>query len=411
MESHSAPDATHAPKKTPKKPRRSVSLPTLILSLLIAASLAFVGGTRYEEINAWFAGKATGPADLDLSSLQEVYDELRMSYEGDLDAGKLVDGAKHGLVDAAGDPYTVYFNSEEAAQFQGDLHGTFEGIGAEIGKRDDRLVIVSPLDGSPAKEAGVRAGDVIVKVNDEATDGWSVEEAVNKIRGKKGTTVKLSLLRSNQLKEVSITRDTISMPSVTSEVKDGIGILRISRFSDTDTTALAREAAAKFKTAKVKGVILDLRGNGGGYLETAQEIASLWLPEGKIVVTQRSGDRIVDTLKAEGDTPLKGIPTVVLVDGASASASEIVAGALADHDVATLVGEKTYGKGSVQTVEDLPDGGKLKVTVARWFTPNGKNIAKEGISPQVKVAPSEADIKAERDPAFDKARQMIEQGL
>lgn len=401
---------TDQPSRPIEKRRRSISLPSFVLSLLIVASLAFVAGGRTNDLAAWLNGR-TGPADLDLGSLQAIYDELRLNYDGELDTDKLIDGAKHGLVEATGDPYTVYFNAEEAAQFENEMEGTFQGIGAEIGKRDDRLTIVSTLDGSPAKAAGLQAGDIVAKVNDEDTTDWSVDEAVMKIRGEKGTTVKLSVIRDDQLKEISITRDEITNPSVRHEIIDGnIGYLRVSRFGDTDTVGLARRAAEEFKEKNVKGVVLDLRGNGGGYLTTAQQLAGLWL-EDQVVVTERTGNVVTDTLKSQGEAILKGLPTVVLVDGGSASASEIVAGALSDHGVATLVGQQTFGKGSVQTIQDLPDGGQLKVTIARWYTPAGNNINDEGIAPDVKSEPSKADLESNRDVVRSKAVQLLRQGL
>lgn len=403
-------DVSSAEPPRPEKPRRTISLSTFIFSLLVVGTLAFVGGDRYPDLLARFGG-SSDPADLDLSSLQTTYDTLRSKYDGELDPAKLVDGAHHGLVDAAGDPYTVYFNAEEAADFASELDGTFQGIGAEIGKKDDRLIVVSTLDGSPAKASGLRAGDVITKVNDEETTGWSIEEAVGKIRGEKGTTVKLSIIRGDELKDISITRDQITNPSVRHEILDGnIGYLRISRFGEGETVALAQKAATEFNQKQVKGVILDLRGNGGGYLDTAQKVTGLWL-NNAVVVTERKNGQVTDTLRTGNNATLQGIPTVVLVDGGSASASEIVAGALSDHGAATLVGEQTFGKGSVQTIEDLPGGGQIKVTVARWFTPNGKNINEEGIAPTITVKPSNKDIEANNDVVRQKAIELLKRGL
>lgn len=394
----------------PKK-KRSVSLPTLILSLVLVSIVAFVAGTRSDAILAR-VDIAKSPSDLNLSSLNDVYKVLRSKYDGELDAQKLVDGAKHGLVEAAGDPYTVYFNDKEAAEFSGDLEGNFQGIGAELGKRNDALVVINTLDDSPAKKAGLLANDVIVKVNSEATDNWSIDKAVSKIRGAKGTTVKLTILRGEEgLKELSITRDEITNPSVKSEVLTGnIGLIRISRFGESDTTTLTRKVAEDFKAQGVKGVILDLRGNGGGYLAASRDVSSLWL-EDKVVVTERSGGKVTETLRSDTNAPLKGMPTIVLVDGGSASASEIVAGALSDNKVARLVGEKTFGKGSVQSVEEILSGGQLKVTIAKWYTPNGKNLSKTGLVPDVTVKLTPEDINAGRDPQKDKAIELLSQGL
>lgn len=391
----------------PKK-KRSVSLSTFILSLVLVLIVAFVAGTRTDAILAQF-NPTKGPSDLNLSSLNEIYKVLRQKYDGKLDAQKLVDGAKHGLVEAAGDPYTVYFNDKEAAEFSGDLEGNFQGIGAELGKRNDALVVINTLDDSPAKKAGLIANDIIVKVNSEETTNWSIDKAVSKIRGAKGTTVKLSILRGEEgLKEFSITRDEINNPSVKSEILEGnIGLIRISRFGESDTTTLTRKAAEDFKAKGVKGVILDMRGNGGGYLTAARDVSSLWL-EDKVVVTERSGGKVTETLRADRDAPLKGIPTVVLVDGGSASASEIVAGALSDNKVAKLVGEKTFGKGSVQAVEEILSGGQLKVTIAKWYTPSGKNLSKAGLVPDETVKLTPEDINAGRDPQKDRAIQLLQ---
>lgn len=391
--------------KTPLR-ARTVPLTHVILIIIFVGLVGFVSGTRSDEIVARFDGKSN-PASLDFSSLNDVYSVLRAKYDGKLDQQALIDGAKHGLVEATGDPYTTYFTAKEAEEFEADLEGSFQGIGAELGKRNDQLVIISTLDDSPAKKAGLLANDIIVKVNDADSTSWSVEYAVSKIRGEKGTTVKLTVLRADEVKEFSITRDAITNPSVKSEITpENIGILRISRFGETDTVALSRKAAEQFQTSGVKAVILDMRGNGGGYLEAAGDIASLWL-EDKVVVTQRQHGVVVDTLRSDNSAPLKGIKTIVLVDGGSASASEIVAGALADNGAATLLGEKTFGKGSVQVIEDVAGGGKLKVTIAKWYTPNGKNINKEGIKPSVEIKLTADDVNANRDPQKDKALELL----
>ena len=396
----------------PPKPKRQVSLLLTILIVIFASIVSFVLGTRQPDIYASLQGKKS-PSSLDFSSLQQVYDVLRSKYDGTIDPNKLIDGAKHGMVEATGDPYTVYFNEDEAKTFAGDLEGTFEGIGAELGKKDNQLIIVSTLDGSPAKASGLMGSDAIIKVNDESTAGWSIEKAVSKIRGKKGTTVKLTIIRGEEApRDVSITRDTITDPSVKWEITpDNIGIMRISRFGETDTSRLATQAANEFKTKGVKKVIVDLRGNGGGYLVAAQEVASLWLKD-KVVVTERSGGKVVDTLRSSSDQAvLEGMPTVVLVDGGSASASEILAGALRDNNAAKLVGVKTFGKGSVQTIENILSGGQLKVTIAKWYTPDGKNINKEGIKPDVEVTLTPEDIAAQRDLQKNKAIEMLNAGL
>lgn len=393
----------------PVKKSRTVGLFTAILIAVVVGMAAFIGGTRAE---GWLAAikndqNASAPDSLDLSSVQEVYRKLRANFDGELDTQKLVDGAKKGLVTATGDPYSVYFTDEEAEQFNNDLAGKFSGIGAEIGMKDNNLIIVTTLDDSPARKAGLQTNDIIGKVNDDETTGWSVDQAVSKIRGDKGTTVKLTVLRGQDVKEFSIVRDNIVNPSVKHEITaDNIGYLRISRFAE-DTEKLSVAAAQEFKDKGVKGVILDLRGNGGGYIEAAQQVSGLWLDSGKEVVQERVGNKVQETLKATGNNILAGMPTVVLIDGGSASASEIVAGALSDHRAAQLVGTKTYGKGSVQQLLELPMGGQLKVTIAKWYTPNGKNIDKEGINPDIEVKPTEQQIVANDDIQKAKAIELL----
>lgn len=396
-------------KPIEKSQKATVSRSLTIGIVLIVAVVSFIVGARLKEI-PYLKSYSSPTESLNFSSVQETYDLLTQKYAaGDLDNNKLIEGAKRGLVAAAGDPYTVYFSDEEAKKFLSDLEGTFTGIGAELSKKDQKLTIVTTLDDSPAKKAGLLKGDNIVKVNDQDASAWSVDEAVAKIRGEKGTTVKLSVLRDgSEVKEFRIVRDTINNPSVTYKIdKNNIGYLRISRFAQTDTNNLTRRAAEEFKSKGVKGVILDLRGNGGGYITAAQEVASVWLGSGKTVVSERKGDKVIEELKTSGDPILEGIKTAVLIDGGSASASEIVAGALHDYKVATLVGEKSFGKGSVQEIVDAPGGGQIKVTIAQWFTPNGKNISKEGIQPDIKAILNAKDIKANRDPQKDKATQTL----
>ncbi len=391
-----------------KKPRTVGLLTTILVAVAIGIG-AFVLGTRLDGFIVWLkGGQNIQLADtLDFSSLQEVYQKMRGNYDGTLNAQALIDGAKKGLVSAAGDPYTVYFTNDEAKQFNDDLDGRFSGIGAEIGTKDNNLIIVTTLDDSPARKAGLQTDDIVVKVNDEDTAGWSIDQAVSKIRGEKDTTVKLTIVRDQVVKEFSIVRDNIVNPSVRYEITaENIGYLRISRFAE-DTDALTQKAANEFVSNGVKGVILDLRGDGGGYIETAQQVAGLWLPNDKTVVEERIGDIVEETLKADGTAPLKDIPTVVLIDGGSASASEIVAGALSDYKVAQLVGTKTYGKGSVQQLLDLPMGGQLKVTVAKWYTPNGKNIDKEGIEPNITIKPTDEQLATGDDIQKAKAIDLL----
>ncbi len=376
--------------------------------LLVAVVIAFVAGNRLPTLGDYFFAPYTNKGNqalsqnLDFDSVEKVYDLLKAKFDGKLDTQKLQDGMQRGLVDAAGDPYTTFLSASEASEFESDLNGTFTGIGAELGKKDDKLIVIAPVVDSPAAKAGVRAGDIIAKIDDQDTTGLSVDAAVNKIRGEAGKEVKLGLVRDGTALELKIVRSQITVPSVKSEILDGnIGYLQITRFSD-DTAELASRAAIDFKSKNVKGVIVDVRNNGGGLLDSSVKVAGLWL-DNKVVVEERQGGKTTSSLKTGNNPPLAGIPTTMLINGGSASASEILAGALHDHGVAKLVGEKTFGKGSVQELIDLPNGGKLKVTVAHWFTPKGVNVNKEGIKPDIEVKLTAEDFNANRDPQKDHA--------
>lgn len=348
------------------------------------------------------------PENLDYRSVEQLYDILRQDFDGQLDAGKLLDGLKQGLASASGDDYTEYLNAEAAREFDDELNGTFSGIGAELSKDKSVIVIVSPIAGFPAEKAGLKPKDVIAEIDGKSAVDISVSEAVNKIRGPENTSVKLKIIRGGtQELDFDIQRRQITIPSVESEILEGdIGYLKITRFSE-DTDALAEQAASKFKTAAVKGVILDMRNDPGGLLNAAVDVSGIWLPEGKTILQERRNDVTIKTFSSRGPAILNGIKTVVLINEGSASASEIVAGALKDNGVATLIGVKSFGKGSVQQLERLPDGGVLKVTIARWFTPGGKNIDKEGITPDQEVKRSDEDFKNNKDPQKDAAIEFL----
>lgn len=375
--------------------------------------IAFGLGFRSSEQN-WFepspknSANSALPADLDYETVEDVYDKLKVRFDGELDEQTLIDGLKHGLVEASGDEYTVYLSEEEATEFYSDLNGSFEGIGAELGLDNEIIVIVSPIKGFPAAEAGLRPQDKIIKIDGESAIGLSVEEAVLKIRGESGTEVVLTIERASEQIEVSITRATITIPSVEYRVLDdqSTGVIEVYRFAE-DTASLAREAAEYFVDQNVESVILDVRSNSGGYVDAAVALASLWLDEGEVVFEQRSGDVVEGVKKATGAPLLKDMPTVVLINQGSASASEIVAGALKDHQVATIVGMTSYGKGSVQELAKLGDGSTLKVTIARWFTPNGVNIDETGISPDEEVEYTEENFENGTDPQLDKAKSIL----
>jgi carboxyl-terminal processing protease len=392
-----------------KEHKWSFSPSTFVLVLALVFFVGFSAGTKSDQI-VGFIGPRIGlkveTGTLDLSSVQTTYRALKANFDGNLDTDALINGASRGMVAAAGDTYTVYMDKKEADEFNKDLTGDIGGgIGAEIGEKNGGPTIIRVLPDTPAAGSGLQTDDKIVGVNDESTGSWSVNDTVNKIRGDIGTTVKITVLRGGEVKDFSITRAKIIAPSVQSKIEDGVGILTLTRFDET-TSDQARAAAKDFKDKGVRAVVLDLRGNGGGLLSAAQEVAGIWLDK-KIVVSERTGGKTTDELQSGGDTILAGVPTIVLVNGSSASASEIVAGALQDHGAAKLLGEKTFGKGSVQKLVDLPGGAVLKVTVAKWYTPKGKNINKQGIEPNIKVELTAEDAKARHDTQLEAAKAEL----
>jgi len=387
----------------------------LLTSLLTAV---FWGGSwwgRHQDVSA--AAALTGDqinqeiaaTGFNQKLFWEVWQTVANNFvdKDKLDNEKLFHGALKGLVEAADDPYSVYMTPKENKDFSTDMSGKFEGIGAEIGLKDGIITVISPLEGMPAAQAGLRAGDQIIKIDDAVTAGFSVMEAVDKIRGPRGTTVRLMILReaAKEPQVVSITRDVIVIKSVkTEQTAAGVYIIRVSNFND-DTDTLFKQAVADIAAKKPKGIILDLRNNPGGYLESAIAMASEWVKD-QPVVLERYGNGQVESHQSLGDPELAGYPTVVLVNRGSASASEIVAGALQDYGLATIVGETTFGKGSVQILRDLSDGGSVKITAAKWLTPKSKSIDKEGITPDVKVID---DPEAKTDKVKARALEILKQ--
>ena len=357
------------------------------------------------------------PQELNWQILWDAYDAVLEKYvDRPVDRQALLYGAVSGLVGSLNDPYTVFLTPTKSQQFAEDLKGEFSGIGAEIGMRNGILVIVSPLEDSPAEAAGLRPLDKILEINGETTEKLNIDEAVSKIRGPKGSVVELTIFRDDfaEAKKISITRDTIVVKSVSSEVKiqDGkkIGVIELTRFGE-DTKSELDKAINKLLNEGVKGIVLDERSNPGGYIDTAVEVASNWVKEGEPVVYEQFGDGRKDAYKASGVPRLAGLPTVVLVNEGSASASEIVAGALRDYNLATLIGKKTFGKGSVQELLNLPDDTQIKITVAKWLTPNGKNINVEGIQPDIEVDLKQENLDAGNDPQLERALQFVSEKL
>jgi carboxyl-terminal processing protease len=392
------------------KQKKYIPLSTAFIVVVLGLVVGFIGGTRKNEILSLIGpvvGYSVEENSIDLSSVENTYSVLKDNFDGDLNKEKLIEGASKGLVEAAGDKYTTYMDSDEAEAFNKELSGDVgAGIGAEIGLRNDVPTVIRPLKDNPAIKAGILAGDIVVEVNGESTSGWTVEQVTSKIKGDAGTTVKIKVLRGEEYKEFSVVREKINNPSVELEINDGIAILKISRF-DNETGTLAKEYANQIKDKNISKVILDLRGNGGGYVSAAKDVASLWLDKNATIVTEKSSGKVVDEIKATGNNTLSGIKTIVLANEYSASASEIVIGALKDNNVATIMGVKSYGKGSVQQPIDINGGSLLKVTVARWYTPSGANITDEGIKPDVEVNITTEDINKGDDPQMASAKKEL----
>ena len=298
-------------------------------------------------------------------------------------------GMIKGYVDAYKDPYTIFFPPVQAKSFAQNVKGSFGGVGMQVSEKDGRVVVIAPLKDSPAMKAGILAGDLIVSVDGKDTSSMSSEEAVSLIRGDIGTDVKIGVLHKDAktVTEVKITRQEIKIPTLDTEKKDGVFIIHLYNFS-AESSPLFEKAIKEFATSNMQYLVLDLRGNPGGYLDAAVNMASFFLPEGKMIVSEKYGGTSDDSgHRSKGYNLFNGnLKMVILVDGGSASASEILAGALKDHGIAKVVGVKSFGKGSVQQLIDLSDGSSLKVTIAKWYTPNGVSISEHGIVPDVEVA-------------------------
>lgn len=347
-------------------------LPTL-LALLLVFGVGFASGQRHADSSA---------SDLNLSKFNRVEELIKQRYPGDVKNSELETGAIKGLVQSIGDPYSAFLTKDEAKELDQTLSGTVEGIGVEVGERNSAVTVIAPLPSSPAETAGVLAGDVILGVDGQAITDQSLDEVVKKIRGPKGSQVKLDIRTpGKEPRQVTITRDTVKAPAVKLTYQDGVAILALSRFGE-DTKAEVDKAVADIQSKQARGLILDLRDNPGGYLESAVDLVSVFVRDGVVVKEQYASDKS-ETQKVRGNPSLPDIPLVVLVNKGSASASEITAGALRDDGRAKLVGEQTFGKGSVQDLIQLKNNDVLKLTIAEWLTPNGTSISKQGLKPDV----------------------------
>ncbi len=410
-----------APNIQPKEPKhyKRWILGILIIFLVVGGSfrLGYVSGSKGYTVDAkkfLVVNKADAPQKVDYDLLWQALKIVQDKYidKENIDQTKVLYGAIHGAISAAGDQYTEFFDPESYAGFKRDLQGSFSGIGAEITAVDGNIQVVAPLDGSPAQQSGIRAKDYILKIDDVSTGGMTSADAAEKIRGPEGTQVKLNIIREGLTApiDITITRAKIEIKSVKLEYKEYqgkyIAVVSILRFGD-DTKDLFNSAVQDIVKKNPAGIVLDLRNDPGGYLETSVDVASKWLEKGKLIVSEEhsSGENI--TYNSSGDNRLGNIKTVILVNGGSASASEILAGALKDNGKAVLIGEKTFGKGSVQELVPLGTDMAVKVTIAKWITPSGKNLNKNGLDPDIKVLLTSADIDAKKDPQMDTALQEV----
>ena len=356
--------------------------------------------------------KVCRPENLDFSLFWEAYDKLHDNFINPetISDQEVMYGAISGMVKSLDDPYTTFFNPKDAKMFEQDLAGSFEGIGVEVGIKKEQLTVISPLKGSPGEKAGLRAGDQIIEINGKSTFDISIDEAVNSIRGKGGTQVTLTIFREGwkDTKEITIVRDTIKIDSVDWELKDGnVAYINIRQFGET-LSADFKKIAFEMLASPAKKIVLDLRNNPGGYLEVSQDIAGWFLQDGSVITIEDFGKtKEPKEYKAQGNASLITYPTVVLMNNGSASASEILAGALRDNRGIKLIGEKSFGKGSVQIVIGLEDDSLLKITAAKWLTPKGSSIAEVGLEPDIKIQMREDDVELKKDAQLEKALEVI----
>lgn len=391
----------------------------LVIVSFFVIGASFAGGVFFgyyrspvvEKIKS-LTDKETGkPAIVDFSPFWKAWQIVESKYvaHGEVDRQKMVWGAIQGMIASLGDPYTVFFPPIESEEFKEEMQGDFEGVGMEIGNKDNALTVIAPIKGSPAEKAGMKAGDKIIKIEDTPSINMPSDQAVKMIRGKKGTPVKLTILHKNEAEpvEVTIIRDVIQVPVVNTERKPGgIFIIKMYNFS-ANSSNMFRDALREFVFSGDSKLIIDLRGNPGGYLESAVDISSWFLPAGKVVAREKFSTGEETLFRSKGYDIFNDLQLVILVNEGSASASEIMAGALQEHGIAKLVGQKTFGKGSVQELVEVTPNTSLKITIAKWLTPNGRSISDEGLEPDVKVELTREDFEASRDPQMDKALEIL----
>lgn len=403
----------------------------LVISIIISLIIGFTGGILLKDIDnisplipfkKLINPDQGKPENIDFSLFWKVYNDLNAKYvdKGKVDPQKILYGAISGLVNSVGDPYTVFFEPVTSKKFQEEISGSFGGVGIEIGKRNNVLTVIAPIKDTPAFRAGIKAGDKILKIDGKPTADLAIEEAVNLIRGKRGTKVILVVqTETNPTRDIELTRDAIKIPTIewTLIEKDGkkIAFIQIYSFNQTVDSEFKKTSDEILKS-NADRLILDLRNNPGGLLDSAINIAGWFLDKNQIVVSEVFSDGTRNDFKSDGNALLKKYPTVILMNGGSASASEILAGALRDNRKIKIVGEKSFGKGSVQELQNYGDGSSLKVTIAKWLTPAGISISDKGIEADIVVKFKEEDLKEEgkieigtpgKDAQLDKAIEVI----
>jgi carboxyl-terminal processing protease len=348
--------------------------------------------------------------EIDFNIFWETWKAIQNKYyDRPVSEKDLFYGALMGMSASVGDPYTVFFDPEISKDFTAQINGTFDGIGIEIGVKDEKLVVIAPIAATPADKAGILAGDQIVSIDGNDTAEMTLDSAVTMIRGEKGTTVEIGIIREgkSEVINLSIVRETIIVESVYWEMLDGnIAHLVLTDFNENTERAFEK-AIMEITLAEPKGIVFDLRNNPGGFLSTAVDIAGYFIPENEIVLVEDFGNGNKHEYKVESNHDLIDYPMIVLVNGGTASASEIVAGAIQDHGIATVLGEQTFGKGTVQELKEFTDGSSLKITVAKWLTPDGSSINKEGITPDVIIENSAADSEKEVDNQLNEALRLL----
>ncbi len=395
--------------------KKYISIPIWIILLVCIFSLGFFTGnlskSSVEKIEGLSNKESYFPSFVDFSLFWDAWNIIEKKYVNrfELNRQKMVYGAIVGMLDSLGDPYSVFMEPEDSEKFIDDMSGSFDGIGAEVGIRKEILTIISPLEGNPAQKAGLKPGDKILKIDDTLTGDLTLDEAVSLIRGEKGIGVTLLIFREEweEAKEIKIIRDEIKIPIIKWEIKDNnIAYIQFYHFTENSASEF-RKTINEILELQPNGIVLDLRNNPGGYLETAVDIASWFLPKGEIVIIEDFGNGKRNEFISKGYKVLEDMPTIVLINEGSASASEILAGALRDIRGIKLVGKKSFGKGSIQQLEKLKGGSSVKITVAKWLTPSGISISEQGIDPDEEVEITLEDIDEMRDPQLNKALEML----